>query len=69
MPMPLKTTGALTYWQRYATQHRLGNPTKVEDTGSGYAITFKSKRIDTPYVGGVRKKRHLILEIQRWIDG
>ena len=66
--MPHKRSGGEIYWRRYAEEKVLGRPTKIEQTVSGYAISFKSKRIETPFVGGVVRLRRLITDIQRWID-
>lgn len=67
LPMT-KPSGGEIYWRRYAAEEQLGKPVRVVPTDTGYRIVWPRKVIDTPFVGGIRRKRKLIADIQRWIN-
>lgn len=67
MIMPRKPTGGLKYWQRYANEHGFGVPDSVEqETPWGYRIRWGDYSVYTPFVGGPRKLKKLVAELQAW---
>lgn len=65
----MKPSGGALYWRRFAEDEKLGTPVRVTTTSHGYTIFWKRHSESRPYVGGMRKKKKLVADLQRWIDG
>jgi hypothetical protein len=70
MIMPRKPVAGETYWRRYAQEKGLGPPDKVEQRPCGYRLTWNDKHtVYTPFVGGARKLKKLVLGLKAWSEG
>lgn len=65
--MPRKPSGGEQYWRRYAAERHLGPPCSVEQREHGYRIAWPDHTVSVPFVGGIRKLRRLVDDLQRWI--